>query len=52
MSDHLRASAARRSQDAAERIRRALVAMTKAVTPVGFTSVARPGSRQSRHVIL
>jgi hypothetical protein len=44
MSDHLRTAAARRSQDAAERVRRALVEMTKARTPISFTSVARQAS--------
>jgi uncharacterized protein involved in exopolysaccharide biosynthesis len=41
MPDHLRAAAARRSHDAAERTRRALVEMTKARTPISFTAVAR-----------
>lgn len=41
MPDHLRAAAARRSQESAERVRHALVAMTKARTPISFSSVAR-----------
>jgi hypothetical protein len=41
MSDHLRIAAARRSQEAAERVRRALFDMAKARTPISFTSVAR-----------
>jgi Family of unknown function (DUF6262) len=41
MPNHLRAAAARRSQDAAERARRALVEMTKARTTISFTAVAR-----------
>jgi hypothetical protein len=41
MPDHLRAAAARRSQDAADRARRALTEMTKARTTISFTAVAR-----------
>jgi hypothetical protein len=44
MPDHLRAAAARRSQEAAERVRRAFVEMTKVRTPISFTSVARQAS--------
>jgi hypothetical protein len=41
MPDHLRAAAARRSRDAAERARRALVEMRKARMTISFTAVAR-----------
>jgi chromosome segregation ATPase len=44
MPDHLRTAAARRSRDAAERVRAALVEMTKARAPISFTSVARQAS--------
>jgi hypothetical protein len=41
MPDHLRAAAARRSQDAADRARHALVEMRKTGTTISFTAVAR-----------
>jgi hypothetical protein len=41
MPDHLHAAAARRSQNAADRARRALVDMTKAHMTISFTAVAR-----------